>query len=111
MNPNMPTGETLSEGSPFPPELAAEELPQNETFRIPVAALATPDEKEKMVNPEAGDKVMAQVELEVVSVDAESATVKLTSVNGEPVGGDMPPTPASPDMDSLTSQAESMGTL
>ena len=101
----------MSEGTDMPalpPEL--EELPQNETLQIPVSALATPDEKEQMVNPEPGDRVTAQVELEVVSVDGDQATVKISTVNGEALS-EAAPEPAGPDMAGLQSEAEALGPM
>jgi hypothetical protein len=61
------------------------------------------------VPPEQGDSVDYQVSGTVQSVDAEDATVKITSVNGEPVAesaadetaedqGATPPGPSTADM-------------
>lgn len=62
------------------------------TVPIPLAALAEPDEKEAMVNPEQGDIVDGQFEGKIVSINGEMAMVSVTSVNGKPLdGSDKPP--------------------
>ena len=50
------------------------------TCKVPLDLLA-----QDGVPPEQGDSVSYSVEGSVQSVDAEDATVKITSVNGEPV--------------------------
>ena len=50
------------------------------TCKVPLDLLA-----QDGVPPEQGDSVSYSVEGTVQSVDAEDATVKITSVNGEPV--------------------------
>ena len=105
------TGETMNEGSDLPPMPEAEEMPGNDTVRLPLAALATPDEKEQMVNPSVGDKVTYQVEAEVVDVQADMAIVRQISANGEPLAPEAAEPEGEPDMASLESEAQQMGPL
>jgi hypothetical protein len=94
MKPNMPTGETMSEGSAFsaggglPPELsgAPAAVAVTTTQVLPVSALAMPDEAEQMEPPKVGDVVNFQVEGKVTAVDGNNATVTLASVNGQAIG-------------------------
>jgi hypothetical protein len=50
------------------------------TAKIPLDLLA-----QDGVPPETGDTISCSIEATVQSVDAEDATVKITSVNGQPV--------------------------
>lgn len=54
---------------------------------IPLDALAQPDEKDEMVNPEQGDIVDFQVEGKIVSINGGMAMVQPTAVNGKPLDG------------------------
>ena len=59
------------------------------TCKVPLDLLA-----QDGVPPETGDSVSYSVEGTVQSTDADTATVKITSVNGEPVGGGDTESPA-----------------
>jgi len=56
--------------------------------RVPLSALAVPDEGEQMAPPEPGDKVQYTVEGTVESVEGDQAVVRREAINGEPVGKD-----------------------
>src|SRR5437773_688040 len=60
------------------------------TVPIPLAALAEPDDKEEMMNPEQGDIVDGQFEGKIVSVNGDVAMVAVTSVNGKPLAPESP---------------------
>lgn len=93
MNPNLPTGETFSDGSDIPPELSAPMMPAGNEQRVPVAALQQPDDQEALVTPEVGDMVSYTVEGRVTRIEGDSAVVTVESVNGKPAepAGAMPP--------------------
>ena len=55
---------------------------------VPLAALATPGQDEKMQTPEVGDTASMQVDYTVVSVDGDQACIKPTAVNGTPLPTD-----------------------
>jgi hypothetical protein len=88
MEPNMPTGETMSDGGDFPPELsgAPAAVAVTKTQVLPVSALAMPDEAEQMEPPKVGDAVNFQVDGKVTAVDGNNATVTIASVNGQAIG-------------------------
>ena len=56
-----------------------------EMQRVPLAALATPDEGDQMANPEVGDMVSYQVEGKIARIDGDDAFVTAEKVNGEPL--------------------------
>lgn len=85
MNPNLDTGETLSEGSDIAPE-----TPAMAEDCIPLTALAQPDQTEQMANPEVGDLVTYTVEGTVTRVEGENAYVQRKAVNGQEVAGAAP---------------------
>ncbi len=95
MNPNLPTGETMSEGTDMmPPELMAPAMPAANEQRVPVAALQQPDDTEALVTPEVGDLVSYTVEGRVTRLDGDAAVVTVESVNGQPTAAPaeaMPP--------------------
>lgn len=96
MNPNLPTGETFSDGSDIPPELSAPAMamPAANEQRVPVAALQQPDDQEALVTPEVGDMVSYTVEGRVSRIEGDAAVVTVESVNGKPTAepaGAMPP--------------------
>lgn len=118
MNPNVPTGETMSDGdsSGMPPELSGPEAPQLATVTVvvPVSALAMPDETENMEPPAVGDMVNYQVEGKVVSIAGDKATVDIQSVNGKPLEPNEQDDAASEgpeSLESLQKQAEEQGAL
>ena len=67
------------------------------TCKVPLDLLA-----QDGVPPEKGDDVSYSVEGTVQSVDAEDATVKITSVNGQPVA-------ESPEEETAEDQGEAAG--
>lgn len=85
MTPNLPTGETFSDGSDIPPELSAPMMPAANEQRVPLAALQQPDDTEQMITPEVGDMVTYTVEGRVARVEGETASVTVESVNGKPI--------------------------
>ena len=87
MNPNLPTGETFSDGSDIPPELSAPAMamPSANEQRVPVAALQQPDDQEALVTPEVGDVVSYTVEGRVSRIEGETAFVTVESANGKPI--------------------------
>jgi hypothetical protein len=64
-----------------------------QTDSVPISALQMPDDQEQMQPPEVGDEVNYQVAGKVVSIDGDTAQVKRTSINGQPVddGSDTAP--------------------
>jgi hypothetical protein len=52
---------------------------------VPLSALAQPDDKEQMQTPAEGDIVQLQVEATVVSIQGDTAIIKPTSINGNPL--------------------------
>lgn len=52
---------------------------------VPLAALAQPDDAEKMQTPAAGDTVSLQVDATVTRIEGELAYVRPTAVNGNPL--------------------------
>lgn len=70
-------------------------MPASAEDRVPVAALAMPDENEQMTEPEVGDKVSYTIEGTVSRVEGANAWVKRETVNGQPVdtGPAKPETP------------------
>jgi len=85
MNPNLPTGETFSEGGDMtmPPELMA--APTMNEQRVPVAALQQPDDSEALVTPEVGDMVSYTVEGRISRIEGDAAFVTVESANGQPI--------------------------
>lgn len=92
MNPNLPTGETFSDGSDIPPELSAPgmAMPSANEQRVPVAALQQPDDQEALVTPEVGDMVNYTVEGRVSRIEGETAFVTVESANGKPIQSEAP---------------------
>lgn len=91
---NLPTGETMSEGTELPP---LPEAPGGAgEIAVPLAALAQPDDQERMNTPTEGDSVTLTVEATVTRIAGEQAFIRATSVNGQDVAGQAP---AEPDGD------------
>lgn len=85
MNPNMPTGETMSDGDPTMPAGgagAAAPAP----ISVPLAFLAQPDNDEQMQTPAKGDTGTMQVDYTVVDIQGDMAMVLPNSVNGNDLG-------------------------
>lgn len=96
MDPNLPTDETMSEGSDTPSMMGGEDC-------IPTKLLAMPDEGEQMQEPAVGDKVQYSVEGKVSRIDGENAYVTKTAINGQKIE-DKP----QDDMAALESSAKEM---
>ena len=64
---------------------------------VPLSALAQPDDAEQMQTPAAGDSVTLQVEAQVVRIEGETAYVRPTTINGNPLEADAEPTPEALD--------------
>lgn len=82
MEPNLPTGETMSEGSPTPPKPAA--MPSSEVC-VPLSALASPGEDDQMQTPAVGDRAQVQIEGPISRIEGDNAYIKAESANGKPV--------------------------
>lgn len=98
MEANLPTGETMSEGStipPKPPTMPAKA--SGEEICVPLASLAMPGEDEKLENPAEGDPVQCQIEGKVSRVEGDNAYVKIESVNGKPVDAESAKTKSTPE--------------
>ncbi len=97
MTPNRETDETMSEGSPLPPRGALQELAAAKMgtpspmstpdgcVKIPLKALAQPDDKEQMQTPGEGDSVSFTVDGTIESIDGENAVVRPMNVNNTPL--------------------------
>jgi hypothetical protein len=104
MTPNLPTGETMSEGSGMPPEAptmpaSAPEASEGMEVPVPLDALAMPGEDEKMNSPSIGDPVQLQAEGKVTRIEGEMAFVSIKSVNGKPVTAEGAKTTNTPGQD------------
>lgn len=101
MNPNVDTGETMSDGSPIPPQTALPAAPTEDC--VSLSALAMPDESEQMETPKIGDRVAYQVEGKITRIEGDMAYVAKESVNGQPVEPDADDTggPSDGDADNL----------
>lgn len=92
MSPNLPTGETMSEGSPMPPrgpmqeagELDDGEMDSSEVC-IPLKALAQPDDQDQVQTPAVGDSVNFSTDGTITRIDGDNAYVKASAVNGVPL--------------------------
>jgi hypothetical protein len=110
MNDNMPTDETMSEGSAMPPMAAKPDMKSQvgASITVPVTALATPGEDEMMNNPGEGDMVSFHVEGKVASVQGENAVVTIETVNGKPVSKEAAFTNDTPEQDDEFEQLKTM---
>jgi len=101
MTPNMPTGETMNEGSDIPPDATPKppmasggmEIP------IPIGSLAMPGEDQQMNNPDVGDPVQVQAEGTVTRIEGQTAFVSFKSVNGKPLDPEGAKTTNTPGQD------------
>lgn len=88
---------------PVSPPLAAE-------HRVPLAALAMPDETEQLAEPEPGDPVSYTIEGKVARVENGMAYVTPETVNGQSIAPAAPAAPAPADAyGELESLAGQMG--
>jgi hypothetical protein len=88
MEPNLPTGETMSEGPDIPPSTAPAapmKKPMGPQIRVPLKSLAMPGEDDHMNNPEIGDTVEFHGQGKVSGIEGDNALVSLDTVNGDPV--------------------------
>lgn len=108
MNPNLATGETMSEGTDMmPPDLMA--MPSPNEQRVPVAALQQPDDQEQLVTPEVGDVVSYTVEGRVTRIEGDAAVVTVESANGKPLQGEAPAgLPEAGGLEALENEAKGM---
>jgi len=60
---------------------------QSKKLYVPLSALATPDQGERMNTPEVGDSGSMQVDYTVESIEGDQACIKPTAVNGQPLPG------------------------
>lgn len=79
MNPNLPTGETFSEGSDIAPQSAT---PEAGPLTVPLAFLAQPDDSEQMQTPAKGDSGTMQVGYTVTDIVGDNAIIQPTAING-----------------------------
>lgn len=108
MMPNLPTGETMSDGSGLPPEmneLMAPAAPAEQA--VALAALQQPDDSEQLVTPEPGDLVSYTVEGTVSRVEGDKAFVTVETINGQPVAESAPEAPQD-ELGALRAEAEGM---
>jgi hypothetical protein len=86
MMPNMPTGETMSEGSALPTMMdEAAERPTGLEQCVPLDALAQPDDEEQLNPPAVGDAVEFTVTGKVSRIEGSMAYVTPETVNGKDV--------------------------
>lgn len=112
MNPNLPTGETLSEGSDVPP------MPQDPMLSmmvnpneqcVPVSALQQPDDTEQLVTPEVGDAVSYTVGGKISRIEGDKAYVTVETANGKPIADEPENEPNADDgLAALQQEAEGM---
>lgn len=91
MNPNLPTDETMSEGSPLSaggPPASPDAKPAPMPLQVPVSFLAQPDNNEQMQTPVKGDSGTMQVDFTVVDIQGDTATVQPTAINGNDLGAE-----------------------
>lgn len=96
MTQNQPTGETMSEGSPMPPEPSA--MPSSEVC-VPLSALASPGEDDQLQTPAVGDRAQFQSEGKISRIEGDNAYVTVESVNGKPVTKEDEATHDTPEQD------------
>lgn len=87
--------------------------PVNMPDRVPLMALAMPDDGEQMATPAVGDLVNYQVTGRITSIEGEQAIVQRDSVNGQPLEPDAddaggPSDGDADNIDQLTSDATEM---
>lgn len=63
----------------LPPTGGGSELP------VPLSSLAQPDDTEQMQSPAQGDTITFTVEATISRIDGETAYVKPSSINGNPL--------------------------
>ena len=80
--PNMGVPVQPLNQTPPPPDMGAATSME---VSVPLEALASPGEDDKLVNPEVGDLVQFQTEGKVARIEGDSAFVSVESVNGKPV--------------------------
>lgn len=88
MDDNMPTGETMNEGSDIPPTpnpAPKPKAPMGPQISVPLKSLAMPGEDEQMNTPGMGDVVEFHAQGKVASIQGDNAMVALETVNGDPV--------------------------
>ena len=72
-------------GAPDAPPMPTEGAATSMEVSVPLEALASPGEDDKLVNPEIGDLVQFQTEGKVTRIEGDNAFVGVESVNGKPV--------------------------
>jgi hypothetical protein len=97
MDPNLPTEETMSEGSAEKSSMGMEDC-------IPLNILAMPDEGDQMQEPAVGDQVQYSVEGKVTRIEGGQAYVQKTAVNGQKIEDEAP----KDEMGELEGMAEAM---
>jgi hypothetical protein len=110
MNPNLPTGETFSEGSdtpPMPQDPMLSMMGANEQC-VPVAALQQPDDSEQLVTPEVGDAVSYTVEGKISRIEGDKAYVTVETANGKPIAEKTEEPSADDGLAALQQEAEGM---
>ena len=55
---------------------------------VPLSALAQPDDKEQMQTPSEGDSVSLQVDATILSIQGDTAIIKPSAINGQPLDED-----------------------
>ena len=116
MNPNLPTGETMSEGEMLPPTEgnfpALPELGATASFEqcLPADVLKQPDDQEALQTPEVGDEVSYSVTGKVSRIEGDMVYVTPSQVNGQEIK--LPAAPEAPEgageMESLETEARNM---
>lgn len=113
MMPNLPTDETMSEGSDLPPTPAMPPAKMEDC--VSLQALAMPDEGERLETPAVGDRVSYQVEGTITRIEGDKAYIAKEAVNGQPEEPDAddaggPSDNDADNLDKLTADAQMMST-
>src|SRR6185369_3097782 len=91
------TGETMSEGSEMPPNVATMPVGAMGDFPVPLSSLAQPDDNEAMQTPAVGDEPEVLVRLKINRIEGEQAFVTPLAVNGKELGEKSPVNPNAAD--------------
>ena len=110
MNPNLPTGETMSEGMPpLPQDPMLSMMGSANEQCVPVAALQQADDADQLVTPEVGDVVSYTVEGKISRIEGDKAYVTVETANGKPVADEQNETPDGDEgLAALQQEAEGM---
>ena len=91
--PNIP-----DEGSEPMPMTAMPPTATPGEVAVPLKSLAQPDDKEQVQTPTEGDAVNFTVDATVTRIEGDTAFVKVSAVNGNPVDDEAAEPAADPDL-------------